>query len=308
MGVISDLMKKKIVIFSILVSAIFNCIAQPNPGFELWHSEYSYQVPDDWQTLNFLTMFPPPNPLSASKATGIDKHSGNYALKIKTIFVSNNPAPNIISDTVGLAFTGKITLSPPAYKYGFPYTGRPEKLEFWAKYLPVGGDSAGARVVLLKWNGVTRDTIAFAEIPFGATISYTFFQFSLAYYSTAIPDSAAILFGSSKRQSQSRVGSTLFIDDVALTGWVGIDDRTKFSNKVKIFPNPARENVTIQTQIGDASIVKVSDVSGKQVGVYKIRNYSANINTGLFAEGVYFCEILDKKERIITKGKFNVVK
>ncbi len=305
-------MKKTVIIPAIIALSYLlftiHCFAQPNPGFENWHNEYSYQVPDDWQTLNFLSIFPVPNPLSAFKATGLDKHSGSFALKIVTIFVNNNPAPGLITDTVGGAFTGKVTLSPPAYKYGYPYTGRPEKIEFWSKYAPVANDSAGVQTVLLKWNGVSRDTIAYGEQLFGATAAYSLFQFNLIYRSNAIPDSIAILFASSMRVSNGRVGSALYVDDVALTGWVGIDDQNLYANKLKIFPNPAKENVTIQTQVEGACTLKMLDVSGKQVGVFKIQNYCANINTGLLVEGIYFFHVCDKNDKILTKEKFNVVK
>lgn len=305
-------MKKLIVILTILTFNLglltLNCFAQPNGGFENWSTVYNYQVPDNWATLNFLSMFSP-NPTSAFKATGLDKHSGSYALKIQTIFVENNPAPGSIDDTVGITFTGKITLSPPAYKVGFPYSGRPEKLEFWSKYTPVGNDTAGARIVLMKWNGISRDTIAFGELFINSTVAYNIFQVPLTYYSsTAVPDTAAIIFGSSKREADARVGSTLYIDDVAFTGWVGVEEHDRFSDKVKTFPNPATGAINIYAKIDEADNIQILDVSSKRVGVYKIHNYNANINTGLFSEGIYFYEIRDNKNRSLTKGKFNVIK
>ena len=91
------------------VFAMYNAKAQPNGGFEAWHTEYSFQNPDEWATLNFLTLTSPPNPLSAFKVTGIDTHSGNFALKLKTIAVTTNPAPAMLSDSAGVVFTGNVT-------------------------------------------------------------------------------------------------------------------------------------------------------------------------------------------------------
>jgi len=305
-------MKKRIVIFTILTFSFglstFNCFAQPNGGFENWSTVNNYQAPDNWATLNFLSMFPP-NATSAFKASGLDKHSGSFALKIQTIYVENNPAPGQIADTVGIAFTGKINFSPPGYKIGFPYSGRPEKLEFWSKYIPVGNDTAGARVILMKWNGISRDTIATGELFINATVAYNIFQVPLIYSSsTAVPDTAAIIFGPSKREADARVGSTLYIDDVGLTGWVGIDEQNIYTDKVQLFPNPATDEVNIIADIDDADNIQLIDVSGKLAGNYKIQNYNANINTSLFAEGIYFYEIRDRNNKSITKGKFNVIK
>ncbi|MCE9540392.1 MAG: PCMD domain-containing protein [Bacteroidetes bacterium] len=301
-------MKRSIIIFGILAFTILCCKAQPNSGFENWTTIFNIQSPDGWQTLNFLGAFSPPNPISAFKATGVDKHSGNYALKIKTIFVNNNPAPGGIDDTVGLVFTGRIILSPPSYKYGFPYIGRPEKLEFWAKYLPVGNDTGGARIVLRKWNGTGNDTIAMGESQISTTIAYTLFKVNLTYYSTELPDSASIIFGSSEDGDNARVGSTIYVDDVALTGWVGIEQHDLYADKVKAFPNPAKDELNIIAEIDDASDVKIMDALGKLIGVYKIQNHKVLINTTPFPPGIYFYDICDKNDKTLTKGKFNILR
>ena len=305
-------MKKLIITAAILTFnfslSTLNCCAQLlNGGFEDWTTQYNFENPDHWETLNVLSLFS--NPLSAFKAVGVDKHSGNYALKLKTIVLSNNPAPQLIPDTIGFVFTGKINISPPSMKLGIPYTGRPEKIELWAKYTPVGNDLGAIVCNLLKSNGVNHDTVASAELTLPATNTYTLFQVPLNYNLSEQPDSAIIRFSSSKYIDDARVGSTMFIDDVSFTGWVGIEESGACgTDKVKIFPNPAKENITILAQIDEADNVQVVDASGKLVNVYKIQNYKAIINTSILADGIYFYTIHDKKDRTLTKGKFNVIK
>ncbi len=302
-------MKKQILLSALLSWGTTAVIAQPNGGFENWVTAFSQENPVGWQTLNFLAVMSPLNHTSAFKATGLDKHSGNYALKLKTTNVVVNPYPSIISDTTSGIFTGKLVFSPPSYKYGFPYTGRPEKLEFWSKYAPIGNDTGFAGVLMLKWNGFTRDTIAYGLVYINPTPSYTLFQVDLTYYSLGYPDSASIAFRSSKDTISARVGSTLYIDDVALTGWVGIDELNSLkTDKVKIFPNPAKGELNIQTKIEGADNVNVFDSSGKLRGVYKIQNNNVSVNTGIFAAGNYFFDIIDKKDKVLNKGKFSVVK
>ena len=301
-------MKKLLIISSILITApIYRGLAQPNGSFENWSTTFGVIDPDNWQTGNLLSLLSPPNPLSAFKAIGVDKHSGNYALKLQTIYLNNNPDPNLFLDTMGIAFTGKILINPVSSTMGYPYTGRPAMLEFWAKYQPVGGDNAEVGVLLKKWNGVSSDTVAFGSVIIGAVSQYTLFQCNLVYRLPELPDSAGIALSSSLKTT-ARVGSTLFIDDLAFTGWVGIDEYNNYTDKVKIYPNPAKENITIDAQISEADNVQVDDVSGKLIGVYKIRNYSTNINTGAFSEGIYFYRIRDKNNKILTNGKFNVTK
>ena len=305
-------MKKLITIIALLTFNFqlltVNCSAQLlNGDFEDWSPQYNFENPDHWETLNVLSLFS--NPLSAFKATGIDKHSGNYALKLKTVCLSNNPAPQTIPDTIGYVFSGKINVSPPSLKLGIPFTARPKKMEFWSKYVPVGNDTGAISVVLQKWNGLKADTIADGYFRISTTLTYSLFQIYLHYYSAALPDTAITGFSSSYNRNIARIGSTLYVDDVALTGWVGIDESSMIStDKVKLFPNPAVDNLNILLQIREADNVQVVDVSGKPIGVYKIQNYSTDINTSAFSEGFYFYEIRDKKNSILNKGKFTVVK
>ena len=305
-------MKKNIFIFVILTLNFefltLNCFTQPNGGFENWTSEFNFENPQGWQTLNFLSLLTPPNPLSAFKAMGIDKHSGNFALRLKTIYLNNNPWNAQLGDSTGGAFTGKINVSPFAYKFGVAYTGRPEKLEFWCKYAPVDNDTALAAVFLHKWNGSFHDTIAYGEIYILTTPTYSLLQVNLAYNSVEQPDSASIFFLPSKDRYVARVNSTLYIDDVALTGWVGIAQPDLYKSKVEVFPNPAKDNLTINVHIDEAENVKVMDTFGKLIGIYKIQNYTSKVNTSLLAPSSYFYEIQDKKDRTLTKGKFTIVK
>jgi hypothetical protein len=298
-----------LVSFIVFFLTLVNSVAQPNVGFENWSVEYSsYENPDGWQTGNFLSLLNPPNPVSAFKAIGSDAHSGFYSLKVKSIHLVNNPWPDLLEDTTGAVFTGKIYPSPFSYKYGFPYNGRPEKLQLWAKYFPVGTDTAGVAVVLQKWNGTSRDTIAGGKIKILSTPIYSFIQVDLTYFSNNLPDTAAIILMPSQNGLFARVNSTLFVDDVLFTGWVGIDEQNGETNKVKAFPNPAKGSVNIQSDIEGASNVEILDVSGKIVGKYKIQNSQVNINTVLFPPGNYFYELLNNNGKALARGKFSVIK
>ena len=125
-------MKKLILILSIAFTANTIANAQiPNPGFENWTAQSSYDEPQNWATLNVLSQFPLNNPVSVFKAT--DMHGGNYACKITVIRLTNNPAPTLIKDSVGFAFTGALNPFGPSINYGFPCTARPDSLKFYSR-------------------------------------------------------------------------------------------------------------------------------------------------------------------------------
>jgi hypothetical protein len=301
-------MKKATNFFTVLMLTVLCGNAQPNGGFEQWHNEFNYETPDGWQTFNALAFANPPSPLSAFKVSGIDKHSGNYALKLKSIPIYINALTDLIGDTAGGIFTGTVIYSPFVLKYGFPYTSRPEKMQFWAKYFPVGNDTAGAIILLSKWNGVKTDTVALYFFTIPSTSNYASFQESITYYSDQMPDSATIAFYTSSRKENARVNSTLYIDDVTLTGWVGIENHTLAQAQVKVFPNPATGNITIQTGLKEAENIQIRDISGREINNVKLTNGVVSIDTKPFPEGVYFYEIRDRKKQFLKTGKFNVVK
>lgn len=280
--------------------------AQPNGGFEDWISAFNSESPIGWQTLNFLQFTMPPNPVSVFKASGIDKHSGSHALKLKTIYLNTNPAPDLLDDTMGLTFTGFVNIAPTYYRYGFPYTGRPEKLTFWYKYLPVGADEGGVRAVLTKWNGVKQDTIAFGESELYNNPSYSLYELPLTYFSDELPDTAAIFIGSSRHKSVARNGSVIYLDDVVFTGWVGVDENTMLP--VKTYPNPAKENITFSGLDKNAKEIQITDISGKLLSTYNVNKVSViDINTTGLADGVYLYTVLDAAGKTLSKGKFNIL-
>jgi hypothetical protein len=300
-------MKKSVLVLLLICCITLQNIAQPNQGFETWTPSFNYETPTGWQTLNVLHFISPSNPLSVSKAVGIDVHSGNYALKLQTIDIAVNPAPQTIDDTMGVMFTGLINLSPFYYKYGFPYTTRPEKLTFWYKYLPVGIDTGGAKVVLKKFQDSSSITVGKGSATFEQTLTYTQMTVNIDYFSDDIPDTCIVIFASSQNKICAQPGSTLFLDDVELSGWVGIDEPQKLVQKVKIFPNPAKEKISFLTELKNAQTLQITDLQGRVVGDYKIEPYGKlDLTIEFLTEGMYLYTIRDEKNKPINTGKFNI--
>ncbi|MDX2174570.1 MAG: T9SS type A sorting domain-containing protein [Bacteroidota bacterium] len=281
--------------------------AQNNGGFENWSVLYGNDEPDNWQTLNILSLFGT-NPVSAFKVSGTDKYSGNYALKI----VSNYFPTKVIGqlpDTFGYALNGKIIISPPSFISGVPYTSRPEKISFYAKYIPVGLDTGLIGVVLHRNTPTGRDTIAYNRNKILPNGSYTHYEININYRSNAIPDSADIYFKPSNTDSLARrVGSALFIDDVAFVDFVGISENENYSSKIKVYPNPASDQLSISIDIKEAEKIEITDALGRNISSIKVQNFEAKLNVVNYKNGNYYYKIIDKKNKPITYGKFVVQK
>ena len=179
--------------------------ATPNPGFENWTLVGSRYDPDNWSNLNPSTAIL--GVYTCTRASGVDKHSGNYAIKLQTKSVFFQTAN-------GVATTGTlITTAPYGVTGGIPYTGRPDSITGWFKYAPVGADSGLIQFSLFA----AGDTVGYVRFQTGnyATSTYTRFSAPITYYSSATPDTALWLLSSS-RAANPIVNSALYVDDLQL--------------------------------------------------------------------------------------------
>lgn len=304
-------MKKIFTILSIGVSAC--AYGQLNPGMENW-SLIPFSANEDpvgYVSANVLTssFVNPANPQSAFKVTSPDINGGTYALKLVTVALVTNPDPVTIPDPYHFCFTG--TYGVTGLKYGYPYTARPATMNFYAKYTPVGADSAYGLVVLQRWNGATRDTVAVGFVGWvGASASYSLKSMTLnylpAFATTGFPDTCVIAYSSSANLTP-QVGSALFVDDMSFLGWNGISEiNSGFSSTA--FPNPATDNIMISVNSTEPAEAIAYDGMGRVVGNFKMNAGLAKINTSAFRAGEYHYSLLDKNKKVLSGGTFTVVK
>ena len=316
-------MKK--LLLSIFISAASVCaFAQINPtrDFEAWVNPGSGAVeePRDWVTGNKLVNpLAPGNIQSVYKVTGGDAHGGTYAMKIVTVDVGTNPSTAVIPDPIGFAATGSATIIPSvSLKIGYPYTSRPANAEFWYKYTPVGTDTASFVMWLTKWNGTSRDTVAYAYWETTAALSaYAKITAALVYKpGSIVPDTAGIIFSATGTGCLTcgNVGSTLWIDDLDFLGTNGINENPS-SSGVTLYPNPASDRITITVDGNTAVSASVYDATGRAVAVSSeltqtsvIRQRTGTIDTSSLPSGLYSYSVIDKSGNVINAGKFNVVK
>lgn len=174
----------------------------PNPGFENW-STITFDNPEFWVTLNPLSTFPFNNPISAYQTTGADAYSGSYALKVKTIVLSNNPLPGSLPDVLGVAFAGTATDISNVIN-GYSYSGRPDTMTFYYKYIPQSGDSGLCYVSFTRYDALLDSTILIGDgfYPMDTlTSNFTNAIIAIDYYNSDIPDTASITFLSSASSS-----------------------------------------------------------------------------------------------------------
>lgn len=97
---------------------------------------------------------------------------------------------------------------------------------------------------------------------------------------------------------------TLFLDDISIDVYNNISE-TKNDAKINIYPNPANENLHINSTEHIKSI-KIYNIQSQLIYSVSANSSSISINTSEFESGIYFIKI-DTNEGIINK-KINIIR
>lgn len=303
---------KKLLLTITATASIVAASAQgniPNSGFESWTNAGTYEDPASWTTFNVLSgaIFGS-NPVSVYKDT--TPHSGNYAVRITSVGLTSNPAPGDIPDTVGVIFTGAFNFITQDVDFGYLFTSRPQDINWWSKYTPAaGGDSGFVLCVLTNWNGTSTDTIAWGGATINSEANWTQHSATLYYNPAVSPDSfpdTCIILCSATDDMYLRAGSTLWIDDMSFSGWVGLDETPAQREEVAVFPNPATDNVTFTVNNDNASRVQIYDMTGRMISDEMFTGRRVQLSTEELASGMYTYTIVDAKNQTMNRGKFTV--
>ncbi|UPT67373.1 MAG: T9SS type A sorting domain-containing protein [Sphingobacteriales bacterium JAD_PAG50586_3] len=297
--------------------------APVNLGFETWTDVVAYEDPDNWGTLNFASLFVQGVPTTAEKTT--DSHSDSFAVKLVT-----KPADadlnsfGLDTDTVpGLMIYGSISSETA----GTAYTQRPTGLQFWYKYTPVNGDSAGFLVQLTKWDNIQQEQILVGQGAISmkdVVTTYTLGDVPIVYEEAIEPDSLFIilfssfdalhLLGSNLTTISGQPGSTLIVDDIAILGVDtpnAIKDNAAAAFDFTVYPNPASTTLNFKcnnyTFAQGALTFDVIDLTGRVVQSVSFNNTQTTTDVSTLAAGMYIYRLTDKTG-ILKTGKFNVAR
>ncbi len=303
----------------IFLYASANAQVLPTQNFESW-AVGNPPDPTGWTSANILYAFGGGDTVCHKSTTA---NSGSFAMKLETMKLNSNAASGLgVPDTVSFAFTGSIVTFPTAsIKTGYPFSTRPQYLDYFYKYTPVAGDSGTAGIVLTKWiTGVGRDTVATAMKHLGAQSNYTIDSLPLvykpAYSTTGNPDSAFVYFASSNIQAfaiftngnmgmvynSAKLGSMLWVDDWWPTS-VGINE-SKQTIQFSAYPVPANDCYTLQFERAEKRILQVYDVTGKMLEELKSGDKVVTVKTSGYPNGIYVINIKDEHGKTSATEKF----
>lgn len=276
----------------------------PNNDFESWTAG----EPTNWDSSN-------ENILGTDFVTVTreltNPYSGTSSAKVQTVtqnilFVGPVTMPGIL--TLGdvvidiLNQTGTVN-------GGVPVTGQPKFLRGFYKYQPSGGDSCYIGLGLTKWNGTSRDTLAFGYTPFGGTVAnWTEFVIPVEYEIWAEPDSMNIMFVSSNLLFGSPVtGSTLWVDSLWLEySGVSVKD-LGFDNKLFVSAINDGNTLIVNTKGNISDKIEIYSLNGNLMN--SVTNKSkeiTSINIANLTDGIYIVRVSypDGRTKSVKFSKF----
>jgi hypothetical protein len=240
-------------------------------------------------------------------------HSGNFSAKITTKNCGLSAlSGGLVPDVSGIMLTGAINPLNQNHPVatGYPFTSREDSLGFYAKYSPMGTDSAFVSVVMTKFNTATnkRDTIGFGMEKIGSNTNFEL-KYCIINYNTALSPDTAIIVVSSSQLVGAQLGSMLWVDDFAWgLNTVGIKKQAKDVN-VSVYPMPANNDFTINySTLKDVNSVEIIDLSGRTIQTFKANNQIENYSTQNINSGLYIYQVRDSKYNLLAKGKLSIVK
>jgi len=223
----------------------------PNPGFENWTAGN----PDDWTANNFG---PGASPVLQESVP----FNGTYAARGEVVLVGPIPFFPILSST-------------DASAAGFPVSQQYATFSFYYK-TNLSGSSFFAAFVGI--NDAAAATIGAGGMTFtGVTSSYTQATIPIVY-TGGTPAEGVIGFIIDDSLAVPATGSYFIVDDVELSGLVGMEEKTILRTGIeKIQPNPAGNVSSVYYSLSTRADIQFElfDLTGRKHGELQMRNETA---------------------------------
>ncbi|UPT69007.1 MAG: hypothetical protein M0D57_10470 [Sphingobacteriales bacterium JAD_PAG50586_3] len=131
-------------------------------------------------------------------------------------------------------------------------------------------------------------------------------------YGTGVYSARAMLMHQNDSLAAKYVGYVTHCDTIGgglYARLTDIDNETESPLIVKVFPNPAQDvlNVAFSKEIEEDAIIRLYDVTGKNVASYPLRSTTTEISIGNMSNGLYIYDI-SRQGKVIEHGKIVIYK
>ncbi|MBK7036001.1 MAG: T9SS type A sorting domain-containing protein [Bacteroidetes bacterium] len=282
----------------------------PNGDMEDWTvytsvaSGISCDVPDGWDV---------PDKIAADlgisdrncERNSDNVHGGSFAAKLttKTLDVLGTPL-----DVPGTITTGVISFDfvtfTPAVAGGAAISSNYDQLGGFYQYAPSGSDTMNIAVLMF----LGTDTVGAGQYRDPNTSAgYVSFVCPITYFAPVIPDKMQITITSSGGFTSLVPGSVLYVDDLEVTGGVGVEEWNGYGIKRNVYPNPASDYININNPATNDVTIEVYSLSGQRVDVKTLSPDMNSINLDSYSSGIYSFRLVDNGT-VVYSNKFVVKK
>ncbi len=292
---------------------------------ENWRNVYpsfgtpaSFESPLGWydtDSLIFMARYYFPNAVFSKQAYKTsDAHSGNYAVKLLTLYQDTfGMMSGLLSN--GFPVADSLLGDPAVLVGGTHFYGgtllsqRVDSLNAWIKYFPNGADTAviAVKAVLTGQAVNGEDSI----IGNGVLMlsqnysSYTLISVPINYINSAIPDKIFVFFASSHKAPKD--SSALYVDDVSISQTTGVNMPGNAVAAIEIYPNPTSGMIYINAGKEQEYYIDIYNSLGQLMRSQKI-NGKAAIDLSSEARGIYFYCIMSQQKEVVRTGKVNIMR
>ena len=106
--------------------------------------------------------------------------------------------------------------------------------------------------------------------------------------------------------------SYYYIDDVSVIdiGWVGLNENNNIENQISIFPNPAKDFISVSFKSNNIGEIKMSIVNtlGETIMSKILNNNETQIQVSDLPAGVYYCKFVSAQNQILAAKKIIIIR
>ncbi|MCB2222459.1 MAG: T9SS type A sorting domain-containing protein [Bacteroidetes bacterium] len=309
-------MKKRLLSLTsaLLVTTFLMSQGIQNPGFEDWEDAGTViDEPVNWSSIKTSdggSLINNAAPVVWGQSN--DAHSGNYSVELTNVLtlgtiiatgtITNGRAHAEFDPNASFIYT-----NPDDPRWHTSYSGRPDSIAVWAKYSPIGNDTAQIKVLLHVEEGTLPPSpdnqtnhIGYAQINITGTVdTWTRFAAPFSYSSPDNPE--YILFVLTSGAGTLAVeGSKVFYDDLQLIGGPsGTNDRISIEAQVYEYNGNFYLNDIPKQYLKDAHL-QVLDLYGRQLWSKHLPLQQTSVKHPL-KQGLYILKIGGKEGFISQK-------
>lgn len=304
---------KHLLLFALIVIAFLPARAQiVNASFETWTPTGAYEQPNGWLTANPLLAIIPFNTNYTTKKDS-NATDGVLAALLHTRYYSfvGGSLPGVVTTgSIDFDFqTGDVS-----FYGGTPFPYRPEHITFDFQYYP-GKDSsvtdtAFGFAVLTRWDTTNNrpDTVGYSYFITTDTSQYASGMMTITYLSSATPDSLLLTFSSSINATYAQDGTRLWLDNFGVQFFTGVKKPLAELKQPVLYPNPARDQVTLRNTSTQVQQVAVYNMLGMQMATLTLNPGEGRLSVRSWDAGVYLYRISSVEGKLLNSGKFTVIR